>query len=146
MNRNTEEQFAKQFGNIVHTDDRDALNHGSDVESKVDETLLRYIERERKRNPESLDISNKQPAKRILASASSSNNFNNVGHILEKNTLFGSKRKKDAALKYVNKYLSSTDDFPFNDVDEIKYEEIDSNLVGECISVVSVWCTIFVII
>ena len=136
MNRNTEEQFAKQFGNIVTADDRDAYNHGSDVKSKVDDTLLRYIER--KRNTESLDISNKQSAKRIFASASSSNNNNNVGHILEKNTLFGSKRKKHAALKYVNKYLSSTDDFPFNDVDEIKFEEIDSKLVGECISVVLV--------
>ena len=62
-------------------------------------------------------------------------NNNNIGDILLNNTLFGTKRKKAAALQYVNKYLASTEDFPFNSADEIKFEQVNKTLIGKKIKV-----------
>ena len=103
-----------------------------DIQYDFDDTPKPFNKRTSKQA--SLGVSKRQSAKRIHAESSPSDDNNNVGHILVKNTLFGSKRKKDAALKYVNKYLGSTSDFSFNNVDEIKFNEIDSKLVGKCIS------------
>lgn len=77
----------------------------------------------------------KQEVKRIRLSQKDKKNNNNIGDILLNNTLFGTKRKKAAALQYVNKYLASTEDFPFNSADEIKFEQISKTLIGKKIKV-----------
>ena len=132
MSSGDEGEFNKQFGVVVQPDDEGELNSVLDVDCDLDDSPKPFKKRTSKHA--SLGVSKRRSAKRIHAESSPYNNNNNGGHILVKNILFGSKRKKDAALKYVNKYLGSTSDFSFNNVDEIKFNEIDSKLVGKCIS------------
>ena len=69
-------------------------------------------------------------SKRIHVAGNTTEKNNDIGHILINSTLFGTRRKKNAALKYVNKYLSSIEDFAYNHVDDIPFMEINSKLVG----------------
>ncbi len=132
--------FCKQFSPVVTPEDKQKaeevlINAFGELDySKFNDTCVKYSEDELLRKE---DLTNpiKQEIKRIKLSQKDQTDNNNIGSILINNTLFGTKRKKSAALQYVNKYLASTDNFPFNSVDDIKFEQINKALIGKKIKV-----------
>ena len=76
----------------------------------------------------------KQEVRQIRLAKDVLHNNDNIGDILLKNTHFGSKRKKADVLQYVNKYLSSSKDFPFNSADESNFKQVNKTLIGKQIN------------
>ena len=129
---NGRDEFQKQFGDLPHPNEDGNYENVLDVPCDFDDTPKPYnisikVETSSKH-------SKQRAKKRIHATSDQLGNKDDIGDILEKNILFGSKRKKNAALKHVNKYLSETNVFSFNNVDEIKFDEINSKLVGKCVN------------
>ena len=140
MSVSLDNDFGKQFSPVVTPEDKQKteavlINAFGELDySKFNDTCVKYSEDELLRKEDSTNPI-KREIKRIKLSQKDQTGNNNIGSILINSTLFGTKRKKAAALQYVNKYLASTNDFPFNSVDDIKFEQINKALMGKKIKV-----------